>query len=43
MVKNGLLGSELPIMAGMQGAPGILETRGSLRHTILLPRARKVQ
>lgn len=32
-----LLGSDLPVMEGMRGTLGILETRGTLTHTILLP------
>lgn len=32
-----LLGNDLAIMEGMRGTLGILETRRSLRHTILLP------
>lgn len=37
-VENGLpVSSGLPVMEDVQGALGILETRGNVRHTILLP------
>lgn len=37
-VENGRpVSSGLPVMEDVQGALGILETRGNVRHTILLP------